>query len=49
MHTSVGLEVWLGLSVFYRIDMNLKVGYAYGFADQAVPGGQLYFISSSAF
>jgi hypothetical protein len=49
MHTSVGAEVWLGLTVFYRIDMNLKVGYAYGFSDEAVPGGQLYFISSSAF
>jgi len=49
MHTSVGLEVWLGLTVFYRLDMNLKIGYAYGFSEEAVPGGQVYFVSSSAF
>ncbi len=49
LKTSVGLEVWLGLTLAYRIPTDLRVGWAYGFDPGRVPDGQLYVISTSAF
>ncbi len=49
LKTSVGAEVWLAMVLAYRIPTNLRVGYAYGFDPGAVPSGQLYFLSTSAF
>jgi hypothetical protein len=49
LHGSAGLEIWLGLTLAYRVDMNLKLGYAYGFGFEAVEDGQFYFLASSAF
>lgn len=49
MHTSIGLELWLGLAVFHRLETNIKLGYAYGFSKEAVPDGQFYVVASGAF
>lgn len=49
LHTAVGLELWLGLTLAHRIDTNFKLGYAYGTSREAVPNGQVYFLASSAF
>jgi hypothetical protein len=49
LHTSVGLELWLGLTLGYFLNTQLRFGYAYGFSGKAIPGGQLYFVAASAF
>jgi hypothetical protein len=49
MHTSVGLELWAALTLAHRVDMNFRLGYAYGFDTGAVENGQLYVLSTSAF
>jgi outer membrane protein assembly factor BamA len=49
LHTSVGAELWLGASLAYVFDVNFRLGYAFGFSHEAIPGGQLYFLASSAF
>jgi hypothetical protein len=49
LHTAVGGELWLGVTLFYQLDLQLRLGYAYGFSEEAIPGGQLYFLSSAAF
>jgi len=49
LHTSIGAELWLGLSLGYYLDTQLRIGYAYGLSAKAIPGGQAYFVASSAF
>ncbi|NUP09935.1 MAG: BamA/TamA family outer membrane protein [Polyangiaceae bacterium] len=49
LHTSVGLEVWLALTLAHRVDSSIRVGYAYGFSDEAYEDGQFYVLSTSAF
>lgn len=49
LHTSAGAEIWLGLSLGYYIDAQFRLGYAHGFSSKALPGGQWYFVASSAF
>lgn len=49
LHTSVGGELWLSLALGYVISSQFRLGYAYGFSEGAVPGGQLYFISTNSF
>jgi len=49
MHSSVGLELWLGLTLAHRVQSDFRLGYAYGFSEQALKNGQFYFIGSSAF
>ncbi len=49
MHTSVGFETWIGTTIAYVVDLQLRLGYAYGFSAEAEPEGQWYFIGSSAF
>lgn len=49
LHTSAGLEVWLGATLGYYLDANFRVGYARGFSDKALKNGQWYFVAASAF
>jgi hypothetical protein len=49
LHASVGAELWLGLTLGYVMDTQLRLGYAYGFSAEAYKGGQPYFVASSAF
>ncbi|WP_338046496.1 BamA/TamA family outer membrane protein [Polyangium spumosum] len=49
LHTSIGAELWLGLSIGYYVHTQLRLGYAYGLSAKAIPGGQAYFVASSAF
>lgn len=49
LHTSVGGELWLATTIGYQLNVQFRVGYAYGFSVEAIPGGQPYFIASSAF
>lgn len=49
LHTSAGAELWLELVIGYGLSLNMRVGYAFGFSDERIPGGQGYFIASSAF
>jgi len=49
LHTGVGGELWLGSTVGYLLDVNMRLGYAYGFSAERIPGGQLYFLAASAF
>jgi hypothetical protein len=49
LHSGAGAELWLGLTLAYAINPQLRLGYAYGFSGQRVPGGQAYFIASTAF
>jgi hypothetical protein len=49
LHTSVGLELWLGLTLAHRLDTNLKLGWAYGTSAPAPTDGSFYFLAQSAF
>jgi outer membrane protein assembly factor BamA len=49
MHTSVGAEIWLGATAGYVANFNMRLGYAFGLSAEHIPGGQGYFIASSAF
>lgn len=49
LHTSIGAELWIGLTLGYFINPQLRLGYAYGLSGLAIPGGQFYFIGSTAF
>jgi hypothetical protein len=49
LQTGVGGELWLGSTVGYLFDVNMRLGYAYGLSAGRIPGGQLYFLASSAF
>jgi outer membrane protein assembly factor BamA len=49
LHTSVGGELWTNVALGYVISSQLRLGYAYGFSEGAIPGGQLYFVSTNTF
>jgi len=49
LHSAIGAELWMGLTLGYLLNTQIRVGYAYGFSDEAVKGGQPYFVASSAF
>lgn len=49
MHASIGAELWLGLTLGYQLNTQIRIGYAYGFSAEAVKGGMPYFVASSAF
>lgn len=49
LHTSVGGELWFGITLGYQANAQLRLGYAYGFSAEAIPGGQLFFIAASSF
>jgi hypothetical protein len=49
LHTGGGGELWLGATLGYGFDVNMRLGYAFGFSPERIPGGQLYFLASSGF
>jgi hypothetical protein len=49
LHTSVGGELWFSTTIGYQLNVQFRFGYAHGFSLEAIPGGQAYFIASSAF
>ncbi|AKT36614.1 uncharacterized protein CMC5_007340 [Chondromyces crocatus] len=49
LHTSVGGELWLNLNLGYVISSQFRLGYARGFSEGALEGGQFYFVSTNAF
>ena len=49
LHASVGGELWFGTTLVHRADTVFRLGWAYGFSPEAIPGGQLYFLLTSAF
>jgi hypothetical protein len=49
LHTSVGGELWFSTTIGYQLNVQFRIGYAHGFSREAYPGGQPYFIASSAF
>ncbi len=49
LHTAAGAELWLGTTLAYLLDVQFRLGFAYGFSADALPGGQWYFVASSAF
>lgn len=49
LHTAVGAEIWLGATIAYALDLQLRLGYAFGFSAAALPGGQGYFVAASAY
>ena len=49
LHTSVGAELWFGVTFGYGLASQLRLGYVYGLDELAIQGGHGYFIASSAF
>lgn len=49
LHASVGGELWFGATVAHRVDTRFRLGYAYGFSQEAIPGGQVYVVGSGLF
>jgi hypothetical protein len=49
LHTAVGVELWIAATLGYVLDLEARLGYAYGFSAEAEEGGQLYFVLASAF
>jgi outer membrane protein assembly factor BamA len=49
LHAALGAEIWLGLTIGYFVNTQLRFGYAYGFSSKAIPFGQPYFVASGAF
>lgn len=49
LSTAIGAELWTGLTLGWAGATQLRLGYAYGFAAEAIPGGQLYFVAAGAF
>jgi WD40-like Beta Propeller Repeat/Omp85 superfamily domain len=49
LHTGVGMELWLGVTLGYVLPLQLRLGHALGTSAAAIPGGQTYFIASSPF
>lgn len=49
LQTGIGGELWFGATLGYLLDVNMRLGYAYGLSAGRIPGGQLYFLAASAF
>ncbi len=49
LHAAFGGELWFNATFGYFVSTQLRLGYAYGLSGSAIPGGQLYFVASSAF
>lgn len=49
LHSAAGAELWAGLTAAHSVNIQMRLGYAYGFSPEAIPGGRGYFIASSAF
>lgn len=49
LHTGVGAEIWLGVTLGYVLPIQMRLGHAVGLSSAAIPGGRTYFIASSPF
>jgi hypothetical protein len=49
LHTGAGVELWFGVTLAHVVNMQVRLGYAYGFSGVAIEGGQWYFLASNAF
>jgi outer membrane protein assembly factor BamA len=49
MRASLGGELWLNVTLGYYLTTQLRLGYAHGFSQGAIEGGQLYFVAAGAF
>ncbi len=49
LHTGAGVELWFGVTLAHVVNMQMRLGYAYGFSGVAIDGGQWYFLASNAF
>ena len=48
-HTGVGAELWIDLQLGYYSTLNIRTGYAKGFGEFAVEGGQKYLVVAAPF
>lgn len=48
-HTGVGAELWIDLQLGYFTLLNIRMGYAKGFGEFAIPGGQKYLVVAAPF
>lgn len=49
LHASAGAEIWMNATFGYYLSTQFRLGYVYGFSNQATEGGQLYFVAASAY
>ena len=48
-HTGLGGELWIDLQLGYHMLLNIRAGYAKGFGQYAVEGGQKYLVLAAPF
>ena len=48
-HLGVGAELWLDLTFAYSVPLDLRLGAAKGFGEEAASGLQTYFVMAAAF
>jgi outer membrane protein assembly factor BamA len=49
LYTGVGAELWFGTTLAYGLNTHFRLGFAHGMSTIAIPGGQFYFLASSAY
>jgi hypothetical protein len=49
LHTGMGGELWITSTFGYGLGTIFRVGYAFGTSEEAIHGGQPYFIAAGAF
>ena len=49
IHLGVGGELKVHLIVGYFMNVNMRFGYAHGFGEEAIPGGQFYAVVAGDF
>jgi hypothetical protein len=49
LHTGIGAELWITATFGYGVGTVFRFGYAFGTAEEAINGGQPYFIAAGAF
>lgn len=49
LHTGIGAELWISMTLGYGLTTLFRLGYAYGTSAEAIVGGQPYFIAAGSF
>ncbi|MBK8252364.1 MAG: PD40 domain-containing protein [Polyangiaceae bacterium] len=49
LHASLGAELWFGVTLFYGLNAQLRLGWARGLTPKSLIDGQWYFVASSAY
>jgi hypothetical protein len=49
LHAALGGELWFNVTVGYYLTTQLRLGYVRGLSEQAIQGGQWYFVAAGAF